>query len=275
MRNGYYIIDAHCHIYPDKIAARAAEAISVFYDGLGSCGGSVSDLLTLMDQQGIDLSLVNSAAMSPKQVDTINHFTLQAAREHPDRLLPLGTLHPDTPRREQAAQIQFLLDNHHCGIKIHPDMLGIPLDDPRLLWIFAQCEEARIPVLLHTGDRRLDFSNPNRLEPVVQMFPDLTLIGAHFAGRDFYHEAADRLSSYPNLYCDCSSSFHYMEEAESLYCLHAYGARKVMFGTDHPMFSPGLDLDYLFRLPLTAEELADITHRTAERVFHLPPHDAI
>ncbi len=273
MRNGHYIIDAHCHIYPDKIASRAAEAISVFYDGLGFCGGSVSELLMLMDQQGIDLSLVNSAAMSPKQVDTINHFTLNAALEHPDRFVPLGTLHPDTSRQEQAAQIRFLKDNCYVGIKIHPDMLSINVDDPRMLWIFAQCEEAKIPVLLHTGDCRLDYSNPNRLEPVAQLFPDLTLIGAHFAGRDFYHEAAERLSRYDNLFCDCSSAFHYMEEAESLYCLHAYGSHKVMFGTDHPMFCPGEDLDYLFNLDLTEDELADITHRTAERVFGLPSHD--
>ncbi len=273
MRNGYYIIDAHCHIYPDKIAARAAEAISVFYDGLGFCGGSVSDLLMLMDQQGIDLSLVNSAAMSPKQVDIINNFTMDAALAHPGRMVHLGTLHPDTPRREQAAQIRFLKDNGHVGIKIHPDMLSMNIDDPRLLWIFAQCEEAKIPVLLHTGDCRLDYSNLNRFEPVAQMFPELTLIGGHFAGRDFYQEAADRLHGYENVFCDCSSAFDYMEDEESLSCLRTFTSKKVMFGTDHPMFSPGRDLDCLFRLPLTEEELADITHRTAERVFNLPTHD--
>ena len=33
MNNGYFIIDAHCHIYPAKIAARAAgRAVDVSAD---------------------------------------------------------------------------------------------------------------------------------------------------------------------------------------------------------------------------------------------------
>ena len=40
-----------------------------------------------------------------------------------------------------------------------------------------------------------------------------------------------------------------------------------MFGTDHPMFRPGFDLDYLFSLPLTHEELEKILSETAQKVF--------
>ena len=64
--------------------------------------------------------------------------------------------------------MQFLKDHAMHGIKIHPDMLGIPLDDPRMQHIYARCQEADIPVLLHTGDRRFDFTNPNRLEPMLR-----------------------------------------------------------------------------------------------------------
>ena len=28
----YNIIDAHCHIYPDKIAQKAADSTGIFYD---------------------------------------------------------------------------------------------------------------------------------------------------------------------------------------------------------------------------------------------------
>ena len=40
MNNGYFIIDAHCHIYPAKIAARAAAGIGTFYRTESACGGT-------------------------------------------------------------------------------------------------------------------------------------------------------------------------------------------------------------------------------------------
>lgn len=267
MRNGYHIIDAHTHIYPDKIAQKAAENIGKFYDGLFHCGGSAGALLELMDQQGIDLSVVNSAAMTPHQVESINHFLFESSEAHPDRFVPLGTMHPDRSPGEQERDVHFLLDHHMHGIKIHPDMLQIPLDDPRLRHIYSLCEEAGLPVLLHTGDSRYDFTNLNRLEPVVRDFPRLTIVGGHFAGREFYREAADRLHGYPNLYADCSSSFAWLSKEDALYCLRTYTADRIMFGTDHPVFRPGFDLDYLFSLPLTHEELEKILSRTAQKVY--------
>ena len=43
----YEIFDAHAHIYPDKIASKAAVAIGAFYDIPMDCNGSVSGLLAL------------------------------------------------------------------------------------------------------------------------------------------------------------------------------------------------------------------------------------
>ncbi|MEA4966232.1 MAG: amidohydrolase family protein [Oscillospiraceae bacterium] len=270
MRNGYHIIDAHCHIYPDSLAHRAAENISEFYDGIDFCGGDVGALLQLMERQGIDFSIVNSAAMKPHQVESVNQFILESCEAHPDKLAPVGTLHPDSTHMEH--DLQFITDHGFHGIKMHPDMLDIPLDDPRFLRIYALCQEADVPVLLHTGDRRYDNTNPNRFGPVVAKFPALTFIGGHFAGRDFFCEAADTLHQYQNLYADCSSAFNQLTPEQALYCIRTYTADHILFGTDHPVFTPGYDLDYLFSLPLTAEELGKILSGTAQTVYRvLPP----
>lgn len=267
MRNGYHIIDAHAHIYPEKIAHKAAQNISRFYDGIDQCGGSVPELLELMDLQGIDLAVVNSAAMTPHQVESINHFLLESAAAHPDRFVPLGTLHPDSTHEEQENHVRFLKDNNMHGIKIHPDMLAMAIDDPRMQHIYALCQEASIPVLLHTGDSRYDFTNPNRLKPMVKQFPRLTFIGGHFAGREFYREAAEEFRDCPNLFADCSSSFLWLEKEEALHCLRTFTADRIMFGTDHPVFRPNFDLDYLFSLPLSHEELEKILSGTVQKVF--------
>ena len=168
MRNGYHIIDAHNHIYPEKLAHKASDNISRFYNGLDQNGGSVPELLDLMELQGIDLSVVNSAAMSPHQVGAINSFLLQSAKDHPDRFVPLGSLHPDCSHEDLELHVRFLTENGMHGIKIHPDMLGIAIDDPRMQYIYSLCQEAALPVLLHTGDKRYDLTNPNRMKPMVE-----------------------------------------------------------------------------------------------------------
>ena len=267
MRNGYYIIDAHCHIYPEKIAHKAAMNISRFYEGIDHCGGSIPELLELMEQQGIDLSVVNSAAMTPHQVDSINHFLLDAAAQYPDRFVPLGTMHPDSTPEEQEQHIRFLKDNGMHGIKIHPDMLAQPLDSPGMQRVYALCQEAGIPVLLHTGDSRYDFTNPNRMLPMAKKYPRLTFIGGHFGGREFYREAANTFKDCSNFFADCSSSFLWLSPKDALYCLRTYSADRIMFGTDHPVMRPGFDLDYLFSLPLTDEERKKILSGTAQKVF--------
>ena len=198
MRNGHYILDAHCHIYPEKLAARAGAHISAFYGGLPVCGGSVSSLLPLMQQQGIDFALVNSAAMTPHQVDSVNRFVLETAQQFPQKFAPIGTMHPDSTPQQQAQDLLFLKEHAFHAIKLHPDMLQLPVDAPGMLRIFAQCEEADLPVLLHTGDVRYDFSNPNRMKRLLPQFPNLTFIGGHFGGRDWFMEAADQLHVFPN-----------------------------------------------------------------------------
>ena len=48
------VIDAHCHIYPEKIAAKAVEGIGNFYGLSMSENGTASDLLTRGGNAGGD-----------------------------------------------------------------------------------------------------------------------------------------------------------------------------------------------------------------------------
>ena len=269
MRNNRFIIDAHCHIFPDKIAAKAAENIGAFYGIPVAAPATVENMLALMERQGIDLAIVSSSALAPQQVMKANEFLLNAALQNPDRIVTLGTLHPGCTETELAEHVRFLRQNPFHGVKIHPDMLGISILDPAMEKIYAACEEAGLPLLLHTGDNRYDYSNPPMVEQVLRNHPGLTLIGGHFAGLHHYTEAAETLSGYDNLYCDCSSSFVRLNEEEAKYCIRRFGTNRVMFGTDFPVCIPDFDLDYLFRLGYDEETLEKLLWRNAARIYHL------
>lgn len=54
------IIDSHAHIYPDKLARKAARSIGDFYDIDMDLDGTVDMLLKVGDEAGVDKFLVHS-----------------------------------------------------------------------------------------------------------------------------------------------------------------------------------------------------------------------
>ena len=55
MKNGYRITDAHAHVFPDKIAEKATEGISHFYDLPMQYHGRVAEMLENGTAAGIAL----------------------------------------------------------------------------------------------------------------------------------------------------------------------------------------------------------------------------
>ena len=139
MRNGHCVIDTHCHVYLQRIARRAADNISDFYDGRPHVSGDIDTLLELMEAQGTDYAVVNSAAMSPGQVEAVNHFLLDTVRAHPDKLAPVGTVHPECTGAQMEHAFRFLTDNGFHGVKIHSDMLRIAMDDRVMDRVYSGC----------------------------------------------------------------------------------------------------------------------------------------
>ena len=165
MRNGFSVYDAHCHIYPEKIAARAVGGTDTFYGEHSACLGTVPDLIAQGTAAGIDHFIVQSVATTPRQVKSINEFIAAEVANNPGRLTGLGTLHPES--EDIAGDIEHLISLGLHGVKLHPDIQKFKIDDYRCLKIYELCE-GRLPILMHTGDYRYDFSNPNRLQQVQE-----------------------------------------------------------------------------------------------------------
>lgn len=259
------IVDSHCHIYPDKIASRAVEGIGKFYDLPMHSGGTVADMLEAEKAAGVSHCIVFSVATKMTQVTSINEFIADEVAKSDGFMTGLGTLHPDSP--DIKGDFEHLLALGLKGVKLHPDVQGFKIDDYRCLKIYELCEQHGIPVLLHTGDSRYDLSNPNRLKPILETYTDLTVIGAHFGGWSLWEKAAEELHGYGNFYVDCSSSFYELSSETSLKLIRKYGADRVLFATDYPMWTPKDELEYFDALPLNEEERGRILYKNAEKLF--------
>ena len=259
------IIDSHCHIYPDKIAQKATDATGRFYDLPMFNNGSVSMLLSEGEKAGIDKFIVESVATTPRQVGSINRFVAKTVLENPGKMIGLGTLHPNSENIEE--DVDELISLGLKGVKLHPDIQGFKLDDFRCLKIYEICEKRGLPVLIHTGDKRYDNSNPNRLIPILDIYDKMTVIGAHFGGYSVWDEASKVLPGRKNLYVDCSSSFQDLTDDEIRNLISLYGADRVLFGTDYPMWNMKEVLDRLLSLGLNSEDLEKILHLNAEKIY--------
>lgn len=265
MIRNFEIIDAHCHIYPPKIAARAIQGTDTFYGLHSVCGGTATDLLQRGTAAGIDRFVVQSVATTPGQVQSINSFIAREVQNAGNRLFGLGTLHPES--NDLEGDLKHLLKLGLHGVKLHPDIQNFKIDDYRCLKIYELCERYHVPILMHTGDSRYDRSNPNRLLPVMQIYTDLTVVAAHLGGWSVWEQAGYQLSGLPNLYVDCSSSFGFLPVEKVKEIILTYGCNKVLFGTDYPMWAPEKELENVFAMNLSDEQYRKILAENAKKAF--------
>lgn len=274
MNKNFKIIDSHCHIFPEKIAKKATESTDKFYDIAASGAidgsafiGTAENLIKQCVETGVEKCLVTSVATTPHHAQSINSYIASEVEAYPDRFIGFGSLHPESETLEEDAN--HLVELGLKGVKLHPDIQNFKVDDPKVIKIFEICSQKKLPVLLHTGDYRFDNSNPDRVEKILKMFPDLIIIGAHFGGWSVWDKAPEILCKYKNLYVDTCSSFYALSKESAKEIIDIYGTDRVIFGTDFPMWKQKEELEFLFDLGLSEKELKSILYDNLSRILNI------
>ena len=244
------IIDAHAHIFPDKIADKAAEGIGGFYNITAKYDGTLGTLLEQGSAAGVDKFLVQSVATVPEQVRSINNYISECVSRYPDRLIGFGAMHPDF--EDIVGETERIVSLGLKGIKLHSDFQRFNLDEKRAYAIY-EAAEGRLPILFHIGDPRYDYSAPERLMRVVKRFPKLTVIAAHLAGWTMWDKGAEIFEG-SGIYADCSSSLYALAPDRAAKLVRKIGADKVFWGTDYPLWGAAEELERFRSLPLSDEE---------------------
>lgn len=260
-----YFIDIHTHIYPDAIAQKATDSIRDFY-GIGGAGmnGTVDMLLRRGAEAGIRKYVILPVSINPERTCHINDFIVQQVQLHPE-FIGFGTLHAAMDGLME--ETQRILDLGLRGIKMHPDTQRFAIDDPRLFPVYEHIA-GRIPVMLHMGDHRYDYSQPARLRRVLELFPRLEAVAAHFGGYSMYGIAYEELN-HTNCIFDVSSSLMFMPKGEAERYIGLYGTERMAYGTDYPLWDPAVEIKRFLQLDLTDAQFEQIAHKTAESFLNL------
>ena len=259
------LIDIHTHIYPDEIALKATNSVRDFY-GIGdqSMNGTESMLMQQGRAAGVSQFVILPVAIRPDRVKGINDFIVSRLEQN-DSLIGFGTVHAAMEGMEE--EVSRILDLGLKGIKMHPDSQRFAIDDLRLFPMY-EAVQGKLPVMLHMGDHRYDYSHPIKLRRILSLFPRLQVIAAHFGGYSMYETACEQLKDTSCVF-DVSSSLMFLPEGAAERYIRIYGAERMAFGTDYPMWDPVKEVDNFFRLKLTDAEFEQIGHKTAERILNL------
>lgn len=258
------IIDAHVHIFPDKVAERAVESIGKYYSKTMEAKGTIQDLLERGQRAGIGRYVIHSTATRVEQVEAINSYIADVCKTR-EFFIGFGTLHPGL--KDLDAEMDRIISMGLKGIKLHPDFQDFNIDDEAMLPVYRAID-GRLPVLIHMGDENRDSSSPARLARIIRLFPGMMVIAAHLGGYRMWDDSM-RLLVGKNIYMDTCSSLPFLEKERAVEIIRRHGVEKILFGTDYPMWDQEEELNRFYSLGLTPEERELILHGNAERLFGL------
>lgn len=270
------IIDFHTHAFPDALAPRAIAQLTINAAASGYkplTDGTIQGLIDSMDQAGINRSVVCNIATNARQMTKVNDFAISCMQNN--RLIPLGSLHPDAAADEMDMELDRLATAGLAGIKIHPDYVHVEIDSPAFEPILARCEARGMLVVTHAGFDPVEPEHihcaPDMVLRMLERHPALKLVVAHTGGFDCEREVLEKLCG-KNVYLDTSLAAVRNDRsvAWGALCgdiLRAHDPNKILFATDTPWSEPTAEIAFVRNLGLPDETVEKMLHENAERLL--------
>lgn len=246
------IIDFHTHTFPDKIANRVVHQLAQVSHTKPFTDGTLSNLVSSMEEASIDWSVNLPVMTTPAQVDKINNKMIDAQEEHLSKgIISFGGLHPEyEPYKEEL----FRLKSYGIkGIKLHPAYQHMDLDNIQLMRIIDAASDLGLITLLHAGmDIGILDRNYSSVKHILKLLDEVQpekLVLAHMGNWDCWDDVENYLVGAP-VWFDTAFSIgpitkypgdstipyrtYNMKEEHFLRLARKHGMNKILFATDSP-----------------------------------------
>lgn len=282
MINGNVTVDGHAHTFSsEEVALKVIQSFNrIYHINFENSGtGCVDNLLDSMRENGIDYTVTANFA-PPGILHHNNLWTIDASKRH-DNLVPLVSFHPDMEGHLRSF-LECYMSEGAKGIKLHPMAQGFDPSNKRLKDIYEYCNDTEFPIVFHCGrvsNARLnEYSDLDRLLPVIRKYPDIPFILTHMADGNV-NDVLSVSRSYGNVYFDTSiivtgyppllkvNEPSWPDDDMVLEVINDVGADRIVFGSDYPWGSPGHDLNRFMKMKLDQRQKALILGGNAARIF--------
>jgi predicted TIM-barrel fold metal-dependent hydrolase len=178
-----------------------------------------------------------------------NEEIAEAAAEHPDVLIPFGSIDPARGTDGVRAARRLVEDHGVRGFKFHPSIQAFSPNDRSAYPLYEELQGLGVPALFHTGQTgigsglpggrgiKLRYSDPMLLDDVAADFPGLTIIMAHPSVP--WQDAAIAVAQHKaNVYIDLSGWSPKYFPPQLVRAANSLLKEKVLFGSDYPLIRP-------------------------------------
>ena len=263
------IIDFHTHCFPDKIAEKALPVLKQrsgithpFHDG------TVSGLLELAKNSGIDYSVVLNIATNPHQQSKVNDFAISL--KEVDGIIPFGSVHPDSDNA--LNEIERLKVNGIKGVKLHPDYQGFFVNEKKMIPIYKKTASLGMITLFHCG---FDIGYPEPVHCTAQALAEVLpvldgspVVAAHFGGICSLPETRKHLAG-KNVYLDTAYGYGTITPRYAKEIIDIHGVDKVLFASDAPWNAPWQDIELVRCFGLSEDEEKAVLGENARKLLGL------
>jgi predicted TIM-barrel fold metal-dependent hydrolase len=262
------IIDFHTHVFPPEIKKHRNKYVerdpcfAILYSDPKARIATADELIASMDEAGVDISVILNIGWTTHElcVET-NDYIIDAVSRYPQRLVGFGAVQPQSPKAA-AAEIERCAKAGMRGVgEMRPDIQLFDLGDEMIMNPLAEVLKAHKLVLLLHASEPIGHEYPGKggitpdiLYPFITIFPDLTVVCAHWGGGlPFYALMPEVKKAMGNVYFDSAASpFLYTPEVYSQ-VIQLVGTDRVLFGSDYPLLAPRRLLNEIEALGLAEE----------------------
>jgi predicted TIM-barrel fold metal-dependent hydrolase len=205
-----------------------------------------------------------------------NDYVMEAVASYPQRLIGFGIINPGAGA-EAIRELERCAAGGLCGIgELMPDGQGYRLDDEKAMAPIVEAAMDHNMVLLTHCSEPVGHLypgkgtvTPDEVIRFARLFPDMTLICAHWGGGTIFYELMPEVARVMrNVYYDTAASLYlYQDDVFALAARWAPG--KVLFATDYPLITPGRFIRRMERVRMPTATLRRMLGGNAWRVLRL------
>ena len=238
---------------------------------------SAEDVVASMDAAGVDRTVVMGFPWRDGGLcREHNDYIIDAVRRYPDRLIGFACVQPLDAR--DAQELERCIDAGLRGLgELGPDGQRFDIEDKRIMSATAEVlMRTDLPLLVHSSEPMghaytgKGQTYPWKLLKLVQNFPDLKIVLAHWGGGLPFFELMPEIREVcRNVYYDtAASTFLYAFDIFPV-AVRLVGAERIVWGTDYPLLSQAKFLARLRDVGLAEYELEAILGGNAASLLKL------
>jgi predicted TIM-barrel fold metal-dependent hydrolase len=279
------IIDAHTHIFPEKIRKNREKyftdepAFKKLYQSPKSRLIGVREMLASMDDNQVDKAVVFGFPWKDSlHFKQHNDYISEVVDRYPQRFIGLGCFDPFSKGAAEEAR-RCVQKGGLSGIgELAVYQTGIEHSSlPRLEPVMEACRGLDLPVMIHTNEpigHSYPGKTPNTLAQIyqlIQTFPQNKIVLAHWGGGLFFFSLLKKevKESLKNVYFDTAASPYLYDADVYRLAIQRVGVAKILFGSDCPLLPPARYFDEMKTAGLSEEEMQLICGANAAALFNL------